>query len=232
MNSPKRAGRIIGLALLTQLVLAPPVYFRLVRPGTAKDFLLNAAANAAQIRIGLLLTLVLSVTLLAAAIAAFPVFRRHGEALAMTFFALAVVNVGTLAMESVAARQLLLLSIEFANSTIPRDLLESLAAIARPSWISAHYTNLVFSHSTIFVLYLSLYRFALVPRPIAVLGLAASSLSTVTVTSPLAGNALPFNLVYPLGAANLVLLLWLLGRGLSDRPAAATVEPDLEFVPA
>jgi hypothetical protein len=85
MASAKIVGRIIGLALLIQLLLALPVYFVWMRPVTGTGFLENAAASALQIRFALLVTFMLGAMTFTAAIMAMPVFRRYSERLALAF---------------------------------------------------------------------------------------------------------------------------------------------------
>lgn len=225
MTSTKSVGRTIGVALLVQVLLAPPVYFRWMRPGTAPDFLENAAGNATAIRIALVLTFLLGMMTFTVALAALPIVRRHSDRMAFAFVALSVVGLSTLAAETIAARNMLSLSLEYAKAGAPSDLLQTLGGLARSTWLSSHYTNLMFAHGTVFFLFVILYRFALVPRPLAALGLGASALSTTVVTSPLLGYPLPFRLIIPMALTNAVLILWLMVRGLEQReplaPAAA-----------
>ncbi|HEY5545803.1 MAG TPA: DUF4386 family protein [Gemmatimonadaceae bacterium] len=226
MKSAKSAGRIIGLALLVQVVLAPPVYFRWLRPVTAPGFLENAAGSAMQIRIALLLTFVLSAMTFIAAIAALPVFRRYSERMAFAFLALSAVGLSTLAMESVATRNLLSLSLEVVKTGVATEQLQILGSLARTTRAGVHFTNLVVAHGTVCFLYIVLFRFSLVPRALAGSGMAAALLSTTAVTLPLLGYRFDFLLIVPVALCDLALILWLMARGLEERKrfphAAAT----------
>jgi hypothetical protein len=71
---------------------------------------------------------------------------------------------------------------------------------------------------TIFVLYVALYRFALVPRTFAAFGIGAAMLQVVAVAMPLFGNSVNFALIAPLGLCQLLLALWLIARGLPGQP--------------
>ena len=68
--STKRIGRLVGALFLIQALLAIPTYTEvgMMRSVIQKDFLANAAANATQIRVALLLTFVLTAMTLAAAL--------------------------------------------------------------------------------------------------------------------------------------------------------------------
>lgn len=221
MTSAKGVGRAIGLALLVQVLVAPPLYFAVLRPVTGRDFLTNAAENAPTIKIALLSLFVLSAMTLAAALAAFPIVRRYSERMAFAYVALGVLGLATMAAETVASRQMLALSIEYAKAGAAPEL-QTLGALARSNWISAHFTNLVVGHASLLMLFAILYRFNLVPRVLAAVGIAASILSTTVVASTLAGTPLPFNLVLPVGVVNIVLIVWLLIKGLADRGSAAS----------
>jgi hypothetical protein len=216
----------MGLALLVQVLLAPPVYFVWLRPVTAPDFLANAAGSAFQIRAALLLAFVPGVMTLGIAIAALPVFRRHSERFAFAYLALSTVGLATLAMETLATRNLLLLSQEYANAGAAAELLQTLGHMARSTWISVHCTNLVVAHGTVFVLYLILFRHALVPRALAGFGMAASLLSTTVVAMPLLGYGFSFRLIMPTALSALVLIVWLLARGLSEGKHPPGAEAD------
>lgn len=215
MRSPKEVGRVMGLALLVQVLLAPPVYFVWMRPVTAPGFLADAAGSALQIRISLLLSFVLGAMTFAIALAALPFVRRHSERLAFAYLALSVLALSTLAMETLATRNLLMLSEEYAKAGAPTDLLRSLAGMARTTWLGVHCTNLVVAHGTVFVLYLILFRFAFVPRALAGFGMAASMLSTAVVAMPLLGYGFSFRLIMPTALSALALIFWLLIRGLT-----------------
>lgn len=216
MRSSKAAGRTMGLALLAQVLLAPPVYFWWLRPVTATDFLARAAGSALQIRVTLLLTLLLGAMTLTAAIAALPVFRRYSERMAFAFLALSIVGLSTLAMEGLAMRNMLSLSQTYAKAGAAHELLQTLAALARSMAYAAHHTNVMVAHGTVFLLFVILYRFALVPRVLAAAGMAASLLSTTVVTMPLLGYRFVFLLIMPAALCNLALIFWLIVRGLDE----------------
>jgi hypothetical protein len=228
MDSARNAGRAIGLALLVQVALSPFVYFRWMRPATSSDFLGNAAASADMVRFGMLLTFVLGAMTIVASLAAFPIIRKHSERLALAYVGLALIGFATLMADTVALRNLLALSIEFAKPGAPTELLQTLARVGRANWISAHYTNLTIAHGTVFLFFVILYRLTFVPRVLAVAGLIASALSTTTVASVLVGYPIPFSRgIMPMAVMTLVLVVWLLLRGLADRPARQPIPENI-----
>jgi hypothetical protein len=219
MHSARNAGRTIALALFVQVVLSPPVYFRWMRPATSSDFLASAAASADTVRLGMLVTFVLGAMTIIASVAAYPIIRKHSERLALAYCGMALVGFATLTADTVALRNLLTLSIEFARPGAPAELLQTLATIGRANWISAHYTNLTIAHATAFLFFVILFRFALVPKALAALGMVASAVSTTTVASTLMAQPIPFNRgVMPMAIMTIALIIWLSFRGLADRP--------------
>lgn len=219
MRSEQSVGRIIGLLFLVQVLLAPVVYtqFGLIGPVTSPDYLANAAGSALQIRIALLLLFVLGALTLAIALTALPVLRRHSERMALLFLALSIIGLATQAIESVAVRNMLSMSLEYAKANAPQELLERLGALARSTWYSAHFTNLMVGHITIFVLHGILFRFALVPRVLAAAGLTATLLSTTAATMPLLGYRFSYLMILPAALIQLALIAWLIAKGFEER---------------
>ena len=219
MTSAKSVGRIIGMLFLVQVLLAPPVYteFGMMRSITASDFLANAASNAMQIKLALLLTLVLSALTLAAALVALPVFRQHSERMAHLFVALSVVGLATQAVEAHAIRDMLSMSVAYTSGNAPKELLEALGPMARSTWHSAHFTNLMLGHLKAFVFFVIVYRLALVPRALGAVGMAATLLSTMAATVPLLGYRFSYLLIPPTALTQLALTLWLITRGFEER---------------
>ena len=191
-----------------------------MRPATSTDFLANAAASADAVRFGMLFTFVLGAMTIVSSLAAFPIIRKHSERLALAYVGMGLIGFATLMADTVALRNLLALSIEFARPGAPSELLRTLATIGRGNWISAHYTNLTIAHATALLFFTILFRFALVPRVLAGFGLVASALSTTTVASTLVGYPIPFSRgVMPMAFMTLALIGWLLFRGLAEGPA-------------
>lgn len=223
--SAKHAGRIIGFLFLAQMLLAIPVYTEVgwLRPIIAPGFLENAAGSALQIRLALLLVFVLAGLTLAIAIVALPIFRARSERMAILFVALGALGPAMQAMETHAVRAMLAMSLEYATPGAPRQILEAMAPIAKAAWRSAHFTNLMGGHLTIFVLYVILFRLALIPRAFAGVGIAVTILSTTAAALPLVGQPFSYFLVMPTGLTQLALIVLLLVRGFRDRPAPPEV---------
>lgn len=217
LNSARSVGRVIGALFLIQVVLATPVYIVMLRPVTAPGFLATAAGSAFQVRLAVLLSLGLGALTLAIAIVGLPVFRRYSERMAVTFLALSIVNLTTLAIESIALRNMLALSLEYTRAGAGQ-MLQTLGGLAHSTWYLAHHTNVTVAHAGVFVFNWILFRFALVPRTLAGLGMAATLLSTTAVALPLLGFRFVLLLIVPTALTQLTLIFWLLARGFEARP--------------
>jgi hypothetical protein len=87
----------------------------------------------------------------------------------------------------------------------------------------AHLIGLGGGGGLAFVLYLASFRFALVPRWLAGIGIVAALLEMLSVSPPFFGIDIVFPLLAPLGLCHLVLVIRLFMRGFADRPAAPAV---------
>src|SRR3972149_6385685 len=92
MKSAKSVGRCIGVLLLVQLagLIVPFVMLHPITRGS-RDWLANAAASSFQIKAAVFLLFANTALTIGIAIAAWPVFRRYGERMALWLVALGVV---------------------------------------------------------------------------------------------------------------------------------------------
>jgi hypothetical protein len=219
MRSAKSVGRIIGILLLVQAAAGFVVNFVLMGPvmTVPPGFLVNAAGSALQVRVAVLLGLATGALTVGIAIAAWPVFRRYSQTMALWFLALSVVGFSLLALENISVLTMLSLSQEYAKASATQELFQTIGLLVRSARTSAHYTNLLMTGAMVFVFYSVLWRFALVPRALAAFGLAAVMLQIIAVTMPLFGYRIVFLLILPLGLSQLTLALWLMAKGFEER---------------
>jgi hypothetical protein len=216
MKTSMRISRTIAVLLLAQMVCGPLVNFGLLGPVTRDSgFLENAAANAWQVSLAAVLGLMMGGLFLAIAIAAWPLFRRYSERMALGLIALAAVGCSLAAVESTSVLSMLSLSQAYAKAGAADGTAFQVLAIAVGSarkW--AHYIHLIVEGSAIILMYSVLYRFALIPRALAAFGLFAALLLPVTVSLSVFGHAFMFAMLMPLGLSQLALVAWLLLKGL------------------
>jgi hypothetical protein len=219
----ERIGRIAGILLLAQALIAIPVYTEIGMMSSiiSPDFLMQAAGNAAKIRTALVLTFLLAGVTLAVALVALPVFRAASERMSWLFFGLCVAGVATAAMESVVVREMLAMSINYPQSG-RAAIYEALASPLRSAWSAAHFFNLASGHVKALVFFLILYRFRFIPQLLAGIGVIATVLSTAGATAALMGVQFSYLMIAPAGLVQLATTLWLIWKGFSE-PVAPVV---------
>ena len=91
MTTAKNAGRMVAVLLLAQMLVSPIVNFALLLPlFKPPGFLEQAAAHATTVSVAAMLGIGAGVLSAAIAIVAWPVLRRHSEAMALWLFAVGV----------------------------------------------------------------------------------------------------------------------------------------------
>jgi hypothetical protein len=235
MKSAKSIGRIIGILLLVHLVTGLTVPYILMHPlSTSPGFLVSAAGISFQVRLSVMMLFVGGAVTVGIAIAAWPVFRQYGYAMALWLLALAVVNFSLQAVENGHWMSMLSLSQQYAQAgAADAGLFQAMGAVVRSAWKWEHYAHLLVVVCWMFVLYGLLYRSALVPRALAAGGMLAAILQIVGITLPqFLDYHVPSPELFglPLGITYLALALWLITRGFGERSrpvAAKTHEAEL-----
>jgi len=220
MKSAKSVGRIMGVLLLAHFVGGLTLPFILLGTVLAPPgFLENAAANSGLVRASVFLSLVSGAVTVGIAIAAFPIFRRYSQAVALWFVALSVVSFSLQAVENGTLLSMLSLSQRYAEAGAANaGLFQALGAVVGSPRKWAHYTQLLVVVSWMFLLYSVLYRFVLVPRALAALGLVGTVLQITGVTlRGLLGYTPVTVLAMPLAPIHLALSVWLMVKGFDER---------------
>jgi hypothetical protein len=221
-----RAGRIIGVLTLAQMLGSGLVNFALAAPLFGPPgYLVNAAPHSLQIAVSVLFGLATGALPVAIAITAFPIFRLYTNALALWFVALTSVGLAIATLEQINVMSMLSLSEAYtAAGLAEREPFQGLRLVVASARNWSHFIGLIAHGSALFILYTVLYRFALVPRALAAFGLAAVLLQLWAVAMPLFGYAIIFVMLAPLGVSQLLLALWLIAKGFRapETPSAAT----------
>lgn len=223
MTVAQRAGRIIGAVIIVQMVGGFLVNFVLEAPlfGTP-GFLVNAAPHAEQIAVAALCGLISEGLWLVIALTAFAVFWQRSQPFALGLVALATVLLAAAVLESAGVMSMLTASQAYANTDATSrgqfELMRTAFSSAR-NW--AHFLARILDGVTLFVFYVGLFRFALVPRLLAGLGFIAVPLMITGLLMPFFGQPVMFPLLAPLGLSQLLLAGWLLVKGLRGEQEAA-----------
>ena len=228
MSSAKSTGRIIGLLLLVHLVTGLTTPYIMLRPLTAPlSFNANTTANEFQVRLSVMLLFVGGAITLAIAVSALPVFRQYSYALALWVLALAVANFSLQCVENAAWMSMFNLSQDYAKvAAADAGVYNLIGAAVRSQWKWVHYTHLLVMVSWMFILFVMLWRSALVPRVLAALGMLTAMLQITGITLPQFipyPSPAPMAMGMPLGFVYLALSVWLMVKGFDERqkPVAA-----------
>jgi len=183
MESPKSVGRITGILLLVHLAGGLMLPYILMQPALASPgFLENAAAHSVRIRTAVLLLFMGGAITVAVALTALPVFRRHGDRLAVLLVVLSAVNLALHAVENGTLLSMLSLSQAYAErGGADAALFHGLGTVVGSARRWAHFTHLLVVGSWIFTFFTVMWRSRLVPRPLAGLGILATVLQLTGV---------------------------------------------------
>jgi len=222
MDIERRAGRIVGALFLAQMSGSAVLNGGLEAPLFGEPgFVVNAAPHAQQLGASALFGLALGALFTAVVITVFPIVRASSQALALWLVTLGAVSLALAAVEHASVMSMVSLSHAYANAAIgARDQFLALRGVVASARNWAHYFARLLDGTTLLVFYLALFRFALVPRALAVIGLLATLLQITGIGVVFFGHDVVLPLLAPLGLAQLALSVWLLTKGFA-RPAGA-----------
>lgn len=221
MKALTRTGRGVGLLLLLQFASGLTVPFILVQPALpdAPDFLTVAAAHALQIRAAVLIAFVGGALTVVLGITALPILLRYSSAAAYGFLVVCAVSCTLDAVHNAAMMSMLSLSRTYVSeSASDPATYQAVAVVVASTRRWAHYAQLAAVGGWICVFYGSLFRFALIPRLLAALGLVGIALQFTGVTLPMfAGYGAITWLAIPLAPIHLAVAIWLMVKGFDKR---------------
>ncbi|HWT01736.1 MAG TPA: DUF4386 domain-containing protein [Pyrinomonadaceae bacterium] len=224
MKSAKSIGRSVGVLLLLQLAAGLTVPFILLRPLTAGSpgFLTAAAENSFQIRSAVFIAFAGAALTVSLGITALPAFRRHSNAAALAFLVACAVSLTLDVVHIASVMSMLSLSEQYVSGGGADAGLYGVVGAAVASarrW--AHYTQLVAIGAWVFLFYSSLFRFNLIPRPLAALGVVGIILQFIGVTLLMfLGYSTVGAMAMPLLPIQIAVGVWLLVKGFRERASS------------
>jgi Domain of unknown function (DUF4386) len=218
-SSRTTMGRTLGILMLLHLAGGLILPFVLIDRVRDAGFLASAAVMPNQLRAAVILLFVGSAFAVAIAIAAWPLARRYSVAMALWLLALSVAGFSLQAVDNAHLMSILSLSQEYAKAGAAKtDLFQALAIVSLSARKWAHYSYLLVAVTWMLLLFSLLYRFRLVPRALAGLGVVASLLQIASVTVlALFGYRPQVLLATPLGPIYAGLALWLIVKGFEEQ---------------
>ena len=214
-----RVGRTVGILLLCQLAAALTLPFILSKPITVGSpaYLTAVAGYTTQIRLSVLLSFVGSALTVYLGIVAYPVFRRYSQALAQLFLVVCAISCTLDVVQAGTILSMLAISKEFQGSGADPVLYRVVSAAVASARRSAHITQLLAIAGWMSVFYISLFRFKLIPRALAAVGLLGVTLQFIGVTlMMLLGSRAIGEMAMPLLPIQITVAVWLIIKGFRE----------------
>jgi hypothetical protein len=213
-------GRTVGILLLLQLTAALTLPFILSKPITlgSPAFLSAVTEHSFQIRSAVLLSFVGSGLTIYLGITAFQVFRLYSLSGALLFLVVCAISATLDVVQAATIMSMLSISKQFIITGDPDvELYKVVGGVVASARRSAHFTQLLAIGVWLFVFYLSLFRFKLVPLALAGLGLLGVVLqfSGVTLMMFLGYRSIG-ELAMPLLPIQILVAVWLIIKGFND----------------
>lgn len=220
MKSNKKIGQLAGLLFLIALI--PYVIGQIAileRLLYLPDYLEKIVEKRELVGVAIMLKWIGLTAMIGFAVLVFPILRRFGDRLAISYLALRLIEFGLLIMGSSKLLSLVSLSKNYVNNEgLTNDHIETLAntLLIEWEWIGFIYMFPFVLHC--FVFYYLLYKSNLVLRFISIAGLMASVLILTKLVFGVLGLSIGgFYLFAPIGIIELGLGIWLLTFGFREK---------------
>jgi hypothetical protein len=226
MDSRKTDGRVIGVLLLLQMAAGLIVPFVLI-DSLVKGYpayLETAANNSGRIRVATVIAFIGAGLTVALGVWMNPILGGYSKRAALWFLAVCVISAALDAVHNASVTAMLTAGEKFAESggadgAVYRSLAAAAAAIRR----SAHIVQLFGIGAWMASFHISAWRFRLVPRPIATLGIAGVACQFMGVTAMmLLGYPVIGYLAMPLAPIHAAAAIWLIVKGFLVLPNEET----------
>jgi hypothetical protein len=220
LRSAFTIGRTVGILLLLQLAAALTLPFILSKPITfgSPAFLTAVAAHSFQIRSAVLLSFAGSGLTVYLGITAFQVFRLYSKSVALLFLVVCAISCTLDVVQAGTIMSMLSISNEFVTSGAPDPALyKVVGAAVAAARRSAHSTQLLAIGAWMFVFYISMFRFKLIPRVLATIGVIGVILQFTGVTLMMfLGYSIIGQMAMPLLPIQITVAAWLIIKGFND----------------
>jgi hypothetical protein len=216
-TSAFKVGRTVGIVLLFQLAAALTLPFILSKPITfaSPTFLTAVAAHSSQIRSAVFLSFVGSAFTVYLGITAFQVFRLYSTSTAIWFVVVCGISCTLDVVQGGTIMSMISISNQFvASENANSEVYQVVAAAVSSARRSAHIMQLLAIGAWMFVFYISLFRFKIIPRMLAVTGLVGITLQFIGVTlMMLLGHRTIGEMAMPLLPIQIAVAVWLIIKG-------------------
>jgi hypothetical protein len=224
--NPQKIARVTGvLFLITFITAIPPFLFLYVPVVDDPRYIVGAGADT-RVTLGAFLELMLIIANIGTAVALFPILKRVNEILALGYVTARVVECAFIAVGILSLLTLVTLRQEAAGADAASLVAVGKSLVALHDWTFALGPGFVVDIGNGMLLGYLMYRSALVPRGMAMLGLVAGPLLCAYGTGAMfgvfeAGSVWQIIGVLPEFVWELSLGIWLIVKGFNPTALAA-----------
>lgn len=217
LKSEFAVGRIMGILLLLQLATALTLPFILSRPITlgSPAFLTAVAEHSFQIRSAVLLSFLGSALTVSLGITAFQVIRLYNNSAALLFVVVCAISCALDVVHASTIMSMLSIGKAFVTENgANSELYQVVGAGVVASRRAAHATQLLAIGAWMLVFYIILFRFQLIPRVLAIVGIIGVLLQFIGVTLMMfLGYRSIGQMAMPLLPIQITVAVWLIING-------------------
>lgn len=223
MYSNKKIARIVGVLFIIATVAGFLGLFFLGSLNTP-DYLTNVSANGNQIIIGAIITLIMAAAIAFIPAMISPILKKYNGALTLGYAVFRTIEAVTIIISAIGMLLLLTLSQQFVMAGAPdASYFQTLGTLLQ-TLVNNLISTIIFSISALILNYI-LYQSKLIPRWLAIWGLAGAVLHIVGgllgMFSVVAeSSSLGMVFVIPLALEEMVFAVWLIVKGFNSSAIA------------
>lgn len=224
MYSASKAGKIIGILFLVQIVIGIFINFSALPQLFAEPgYMMTGADNLGKFGTAAIVALFMNGIGLLVACFVYPIFKERSPVLSLMVVALPVVCLALTGLEYSRTMEMASFSQHYlaATSADAKAMLEAIKPVISSGRNWAHYMAVGFSGFSLFLLYLLMFRSSATPRLLAGYGMLAAVSQQIAVAHPFLGNSVPFVMLAPLALAQLALPIYFIVKGISVKDELA-----------
>ena len=230
MNHPQTIARVFGVLFLITFITGIPAYFFYVPVLDDPRYIVGAGADT-RVSFGAFLELILIIANIGTAVVLFPIVRRQNEILALGYVTARIVECVFIAIGILSLLTVVTLRQEAAGADTGSLVAVGQSLVALHNWSAQLGPGFVVGIGNGLILGYLMYRSALVPRWMAVLGLVGGPLIIVSGVAVVLG-VIEEGGVWQVGVIpeflwELLLGIWPIVRGFNPS-AIARLQPEAQ----
>jgi hypothetical protein len=229
MDSLRKTALVTGVLYLVTFITSIPALILYGPVLNDAHYILGTGADT-RIYVGAFLEVLLAISGIGSAVAIFPVVKRQNEGIALGHAAARIVEATIIVVGIVSVLAVVTMRREYAGSggDAAAFVIAGKTLIAIHKWTFLLGPGYCAGIENGLMLGYLLYRSGLVPRPIAVLGLAGGTLAFAAATAELFGvfpqvSGTAFLLTFPEALFEFLLGIWLTFKGFRPSPLTAAI---------